>query len=287
MLLIADAGSTKTEWFYDGKTFVTQGINPFQQSEEVIASILAELEGLCPQKIRFYGAGCTPEKALIVRRLLAERFAAADIEVYSDLLAAAHALCGHGKGVACILGTGSNSCLYDGEKIGQNTPAGGYILGDEGGGAVLGKLFVNALLKGRLDKSVVDDFTTYYCQTCFPNADSPTADLKLILADIIERVYRRPLANRFLASLSVFVGKHRDNAAVRSLIKQNFAAFLDNNIKPYKHNEIAFTGSIAYHYADILRETAEEKGYSIKKITKSPMAELVKFYTVGTSPLTP
>lgn len=282
--LIADAGSTKTEWFFGGKTIITQGINPIQQDEDAIIGILYDLRHqLSPiiqaagsqantansqtsvslSAIRFYGAGCTPEKCFVVKRLLKEVFEVDDIQVHSDLLAAAHALCGNERGVACILGTGSNSCLYDGEKIIQNTPALGYILGDEGSGAVLGRLFLNALLKGRLPQNVVDAFKEEY---------------NLSQADIIERVYRQPMANRFLASLSVFIGKYKTEDAVHQIIATNFSNFLDNNVRPYNCTNISFTGSIAFHYANILREVAEQKGYCVKKITKAPMEDLIHLF---------
>ena len=265
MTLIADAGSTKTEWFINGRTFFSQGINPILMSEE---SVLAEFmkvkdETERPSHIRFYGAGCTPEKSVIVARLLRESFPAADGQVNSDLRAAAHALCGREKGVACILGTGSNSCLYDGERIVQNTPALGYILGDEGSGAVLGRLFLNALLKKRVGESVAEAFSEEY---------------RLTQADIIERVYRQPMANRWLASLSVFIARHRDDESVRSIIAHNFASFLDNNVHPYHFPHLSFTGSIAYHYADILREVAAAKGYTVRAIVKSPMPGLADYY---------
>ncbi|MCF0192431.1 MAG: ATPase [Prevotella sp.] len=272
--LIADAGGTTTNWYLScSETFTTEGINPFQQSEDDIIKIVKDFkkESLPDNilsriaAIRFYGAGCTPEKSAIVKNALMQAFegTVTNIAVYSDLLGAARGLCGREKGVACILGTGSNSCLYDGEKIVQNTPALGYILGDEGGGAVLGRMFLNAMLKGRVEQSVCNDFKATYNMT---------------QADIIERVYRQPLANRFLASLAVFIGKHRSNPTVRPIIAENFANFLDNNIIPYQCKTLHFTGSIAYHFADILREIAENKGYEISKITQSPIDGLAAFH---------
>lgn len=273
--LIADAGGTSTTWYLSpDHTFSTDGINPFQQSEDDIFRIVRFLKSTCldvegvpaVSAIRFYGAGCTPEKTDMVKRALSKAFdeEVKDIEVYSDLLGAARGLCGTEKGVACILGTGSNSCLYDGEKIVQNTPALGYILGDEGGGAVLGKMFLNALLKGRLDKDVAEAFYDEYGMN---------------QAAIIERVYRQPLANRFLASFSKFISEHRDNPSVNCIIKENFANFLNNNVKPYACKMLNFTGSIAFHYAGILREVAEQNGYEIGKITQSPLEGLADFHT--------
>lgn len=272
--LIADAGGTSTTWCLSPDyVFSTDGINPFQQSEDDIFKIVHYMKTTCLDNsevpsvsaIRFYGAGCTPEKTVVVKRALEKAFddEVLDIEVYSDLLGAARGLCGTEEGVACILGTGSNSCLYDGEKIVRNTPALGYILGDEGGGAVLGKMFLNALLKGRLDKAVADAFFDEYGMN---------------QAAIIERVYRQPLANRFLASFSKFISEHRNNPTVNCIIKENFANFLNNNVKPYDCRKLNFTGSIAYHYAEILREVAEQDGYEIGKITQSPLEGLLEFH---------
>lgn len=272
--LIADAGGTSTTWHLSpSHIFSTYGINPFQQSEEDIFKLVHDFRksNLCKADtpeicaIRFYGAGCTPEKTGIVRQALSEAFegTVSDIEVHSDLLGAARGLCGTEAGVACILGTGSNSCLYDGEKIVQNTPALGYILGDEGGGAVLGRMFLNALLKGRLDKHVAEAFFEEYGMN---------------QAAIIERVYRQPLANRFLASFSKFISEYRDNETVGSIIRENFTNFLNNNVRPYNCKLLNFTGSIAFHYADILRVTAEANGYKIGKITQSPLEGLAEFH---------
>lgn len=272
--LIADAGGTSTTWHLSpSHIFSTYGINPFQQSEDDIFKLvhdfkISNLDGAdvpSVTSIRFYGAGCTPEKIEMVKRALYNAFdgEVEDVEVYSDLLGAARGLCGTEEGVACILGTGSNSCLYDGEKIVQNTPALGYILGDEGGGAVLGRMFLNALLKGRLDKAVADAFFDEYGMN---------------QAAIIERVYRQPLANRFLASFSKFISEYRDNPTVNVIIRENFSNFLNNNVKPYNCKMLNFTGSIAYHYAEILRDVATQNGYEIGKITQSPLDGLAEYH---------
>lgn len=273
--LIADAGGTSTTWYLTpSQVFSTYGINPFQQSEEEISelvkglynSLLSDTEIPQISAIRFYGAGCTPEKTEMVKKAIYEGFqgTVSDIEVHSDLLGAARGLCGTDEGVACILGTGSNSCLYDGEKIIKNTPALGYILGDEGGGAVLGRMFLNALLKGRVESTVANAFFYEYGMN---------------QAAIIERVYRQPLANRFLASFSKFISEHRNNPTVRPIIEENFANFLDNNVKPYNCKRLNFTGSIAFHYAEILKEVAEQEGYEIGRITQSPIEGLAEYHS--------
>ena len=187
------------------------------------------------------------------------------IEVESDLLGAARAVCQHQEGLACILGTGSNSCFYDGEKIVGNIPPMGYILGDEGSGAVLGKLFLNALFKGALPDGMKADFLQ---------------SSGLSYPEIIQRVYRQPMANRFLASTSLYISEHLDVPALWELVKQNFRDFFHKNIAQYGRHDlpVGAIGSIAYHYRDLLQEVAEEEGYNLSKIAKSPMEGLVAYH---------
>ena len=217
-------------------------------------------------EVFFYGAGCIPEKKGVVEKGLRKVFPDADrIEVESDLLGAARAVCQHQEGLACILGTGSNSCLYDGEKIVGNVPPLGYILGDEGSGAVLGKLFLNALFKGALPDGMKEDFLQ---------------SSGLSYPEIIQRVYRQPMANRFLASTSLYISEHLDVPALRELVKQNFRDFFHKNIAQYGRHDlpVGAIGSIAYHYRDLLQEVAEEKGYKLSTVAKSPMEGLVAFH---------
>ena len=268
MKLIADSGSTKTDWVLtDGNSIVgryhTQGINPVHQAEDDIRSILRnELSPQLPHApavIQFYGSGVRAELEPIMARLLAEAFpSATTVEAHSDLLGAARAACGSAEGIACILGTGANSCLYDGRNIVKNTPALGYILGDEGSGAALGIKFLNALYKGFLPQLVAADFQ---------------ADTKLTLADVITRVYRQPMPNRFLASLSPFVHRHLSEPAVSALVVDNFRTFFRRNIVPYNRPDlpVSVVGSIAYHYAGQLTAAATAEGFHIGKILKSPI----------------
>lgn len=274
MMLIADSGSTKTDWAWiENGTIVhrvtTAGINPVHQGEEDIEKVV---EQLFPRKdtslkwVFFYGAGCIPEKKGVVEKVLRKVFPDADrIEVESDLLGAARAVCQYQEGLACILGTGSNSCLYDGEKIVGNIPPLGYILGDEGSGAVLGKLFLNALFKGALPDGMKEDFLQ---------------SSGLSYPEIIQRVYRQPMANRFLASTSLYISEHLDVPALRELVKQNFRDFFHKNIAQYGRHDLPLgaIGSIAYHYRDLLQEVAEEKGYKLSTVAKSPMEGLVAFH---------
>ena len=167
MILIADSGSTKTDWAVvdDGRmvtSMATQGINPFHQDTDNIAAVietelLPKMGDIYPEEIYFYGSGCREDKVEMMCSILGKTFPhCMRIEAQGDLLAAARAVCGANEGIACIMGTGANSCLYDGKRVVENTPPLGYILGDEGSGAVLGKLFVNALFKGQLPESLKD-----------------------------------------------------------------------------------------------------------------------------------
>lgn len=278
MILIADSGSTKTDWVLignDGQVVgevTTAGMNPFHQTNEELVSILKGMSltnAYEEEKISlfFYGSGCTPEQIPRLRELLSQNLPNIWVcDVYSDLMGAAHALYGHQEGIACILGTGANSCLYDGKQIIQNTPALGYILGDEGSGAVLGRKFINALYKGRLPQGLREAF------------EQKTG---LTMSAVIQRVYREPQANRFLASLSLFIGKHQDVPEVRQLVVGNFREFLRHNVKPYGRPElpIGFVGSMAYHYESELREAAQLEGFVVGTVVKSPMSGLIRFHS--------
>lgn len=302
MILIADSGSTKTDWtlLYSPHpmrwdvvaTFKTQGITPVHQTADDIRRILGhelmsqlstfpraalinsralETPLLEQISVSFYGSGCTPAHVPMMRQLLAEVFPYKTIEVYSDLMAAARALCQHEPGIACILGTGANSCLYDGEQIVQNTPALGYILGDEGSGSVLGRLFMNAIFKNPQFADLRDAYL---------------AETRLTQAAIINKVYREPMANRFLASTSLFIEQHRDNSLLHDLIVRNFRDFLTHNVAPYaqytaldvQQLPVSFVGSMAYHYESELREAAQIEGFTIGKIMQSPMEGLITYH---------
>jgi len=268
-VIIADSGSTKTDWAIGTQRIKTQGINPFHQDDSTILAILQE--EMLPQlvacgfrigdiaAIRFYGSGVRPEQEMRMEGLLRQVFSqAATIEARSDMLGAARALCGDSEGLACILGTGANSCLYDGEKIVANTPALGYILGDEGSGAVLGRLFLNALYKKRLFAGAEDEFQQYF---------------GLTMADVINHVYRQPMANRWLASLSAYIHAHLQQPAVHALVVDNFRAFICHNILPYQRPDLPLNavGSIAWYYHDQLAEAAQAAGYRLGRVLQSPL----------------
>ena len=275
MILIADSGSTKTDWCVaaQGKQLqriTTQGINPFFLSEEEIreeirSSLLSKLQTSTFDALYFYGAGCLPEKIPMMQSALGKYLDVETIEVNSDMLAAAHGLSGRNPGIICILGTGSNSCYYDGEKIVNNVSPLGFILGDEGSGAVLGKLLVGDLLKNQLPEGMKEKFLQEFDLT-------PTM--------IIERVYRQAFPNRFLASLSPFLLQNIEEPALRSLAFNSFCSFLTRNVMQYdcKKYPVYFIGSIAYYYREILEEAILSLGMQLGGIMQSPMEGLVKYY---------
>ena len=273
-MLIADSGSTKTDWLLiDGQnecSLHTEGINPVLQSSEQIAGILRQVVANCPssdvQEVHFYGAGCMGEHREQLAQLLRETFPqAGKVEAESDLLGAARAVCGHEEGIACILGTGSNSCLYDGNGIVENISPLGFILGDEGSGAVLGRRFLNALLKGQLPKTLLDVFYK---------------EMNLNYADIIRRVYREPMPNRFLASLSPFIHAHLDDERVEWIVVENFNDFFEKNVDKYGRKDlpVSAVGSIACAYEPQFRRAAAAHGREVQRMLKSPVDGLRTFH---------
>ncbi len=266
MRLIADSGSTKTHWSLGGRLIRTAGINPVRDDADAIRLVVDTLpEEPAVTEIHFFGAGCIEPYAGKVRDCLHDRYPQADITVESDMLGAARALCGHDEGVACILGTGSNSCLWDGEGIVQNTPAMGYILGDEGSGAVLGRLLVGEVFKGQLDEGLREDFMQAH---------------GLTMASVIERVYRQPMANRFLASLVPWLANHMEEARLRDMVVREFRNFLRRNVVAYDHPglPIHFTGGVASHLSEALEEAVLDEGLRMGQIIEAPINELVKYY---------
>jgi N-acetylglucosamine kinase-like BadF-type ATPase len=275
MILIADSGSTKTEWCAaEGgrpvQRILTKGLNPYFQSEEEIGQEIQS--GLVPSlsttsfdAVYFYGAGCLPEKIPMMQRAIGKQLQVSTVEVHSDMLAAARGSSGRSPGIVCILGTGSNSCYYDGEKIAGNVSPLGFILGDEGSGAVLGKLLVGDLLKNQLPAGLKEKFLEQFDLT--PGA-------------IIERVYRQPFPNRFLASLSPFLLQNISIPEIRNLVLNAFQSFLNRNVKQYdcpKH-PVHFVGSVAHHYQDILLEAIRECGMQSGTIMQAPMQGLLSYH---------
>ena len=255
MKLIAESGSTRTEWALveDNRLIqraFTEGLNPFFQTRrEISRSVRLGLpEHFFKRKLEqvyYYGAGCTSyEKKNVLGASLVAQFKT-PIQVESDLLAAARGLFKCEAGIACILGTGSNSCFYDGKIVVKNVRAGGYILGDEGSGAVLGKMFLSDVLKGLAPKDVTADFFEKF--RISPN-------------EVMESVYNRPFPNRFLSTISYFLADYTND---------------------YKNYPIRFVGSLAYSYATILREVAREFGIELEIIEETPMNGLIEFHSLN------
>lgn len=280
MKIIADSGSTKTEWFVsqDGSnsTIQTLGINPCVHSTDTILEELNKLVDKLPSptgnvKVYFYGAGCIPSKIEFMQECIIKSFGSfcnkniLTISVESDLLGAARSLFGQKSGIACILGTGANSCYYENGIIKQNTPPLGFILGDEGSGAAIGKNFITKCLRHTFPEWII----THFLEDCGMNQ-----------ADFIDNIYRKPRPNAFLASLTKHIIKYRGEESVHAFLIEQFRQFFINHILVYKHNElpISLIGSIAYYFKEEITEAAHTCGLTIGKIERAPMNGLIKYH---------
>lgn len=251
--------------------FYTEGINPVLQSpaeiQTVIDHLLTKVGPLLwagtVTHVFFYGAGCTPEKKVVVRELLEQVFKKATVEVESDMLGAARGLLQRDSGIACILGTGSGSCFYDGQKITAIVPSLGYILGDEGSGATLGKRLVSDALKNQLPSELKEALLREY---------------NLTQADILDHVYHQPMPNRFLAELSQFCARHLANSAIRQLVYDHFDAFVKRNLLQYEKRQVSFVGSIAYYYKEILESVLADNHLTLGSIMKDPIEGLKMYH---------
>lgn len=274
--LIADSGSTKAEWcLLDGrkkKTIFTQGMSPYflngKQIEDVVRlELQKKLKGVEPDEIFYYGTGCSnPNNANTVKKALKKVFAKASITVNHDLMGAAKALCGNEKGVACILGTGSNSCYYNGKKIVKNSPGLGFILGDEGSGAYLGKKVVQYYLYNTFDPDLMDRFNAKY------NTNA---------VEILEAVYKGPLPNRYLAGFVPFLVENRGHFMIENIIEDGFNEFFFNHVYKYKESwtlPINFIGSVAFGFRDVLRTMCETYELELGTVLKNPMEGLIKYH---------
>lgn len=279
MKLIADSGSTKTEWrlLQANGTILqarTSGYNPHHQNSEQIRELLEkELppqlpQGIQPESIHFYGAGCSGEISKhIVRMAFREVYPNAEVVVEHDLLAAARALCGTEPGIACILGTGSNSCFYDGTNITHNISALGWILGDEGSGADLGK-------------GVVADYIRYdmpeHLRQLF-RKQHPTISSE----EVNDYVYRKPFPKPYIASFARFLHDNLQDPWCYQKVYNSFKSFLAVNVvkyPDYQQHKLHFVGSVAYHYADVLRKAATDMNLRIHHILENPIAGLTLYH---------
>ena len=275
--LIADSGSTKAEWcLLDGKkkrTFVTEGLSPYFLSGEQIQKILeeklkAKMKNIEPDEIFFYGTGCSnPDNVKLVKKAIQKVFTKATVAVDHDLMGAAKALCGNEKGIACILGTGSNSCYYNGKKIIKNSPGLGYVLGDEGSGAYLGKKVIQYFLYNTFDADLMDRFMAKFQVSSY---------------DILDAVYKKPLPNRYLASYAIFLAENRGHYMVENIIEDGFNDFFFNHVYKYRESwtlPVNFIGSVAYGFKDVLKDMCNTYELQLGKVLQKPMDGLVKFHS--------
>lgn len=280
MILIADSGSTKTDWRLVDEggnrlsSVVTEGLNPYFLSEEKIAAIIEQkvlpsLEKV--EKIFFYGAGCgAPVKANVVSNALSSvittRF---PVEVSGDILGAARSLLQNEPGIACILGTGANSCLYDGNKITHIMPSLGYMFSDWGSGTVMCKDLIALVLQEKLPSDLVEDFHATY---------------RMGRPEILDNIYNKPLPNRFLASFTPFLLKHAEVIECKEIILGNFAKFFSYYVNRYPRTngsyKVSFVGSIAYRFRQYLEQAARDHAIEIAAIVQHPMDGLVRYHCV-------
>jgi glucosamine kinase len=275
--LIADSGATKAEWCLVNdkktKTVFTQGISPYflnsqQISELLIKELQPRIKGIEIAEIYYYGTGCAnPNNAKQVKKAIQSVFRNAEVNVQHDLMAAARAVCGHNKGIACILGTGSNSCYYDGKKIVKNSPGVGYILGDEGSGAYLGKRVLQYYLYNTFDEDLRARFDAAYVTNT---------------VEILENVYKKPLANRYLASFAKFLADNRGHYMIENIIEDGLNDFFFNHLCKYGETwkfPVSFVGSIAFGFKDVLKDLCHSYEFDLGKVLKNPMSGLLDYHS--------
>lgn len=278
MILIADSGATKTTWCLLGgprkKIIQTQGISPYflnaQQITELLQKeLLPKLKDAAIHEVFYYGTGCSNVTNIkLVKSAIKKALPSTKkISVQHDLMAAARALCGHKKGVACILGTGSNSCVFNGKKITKNNPAPGFILGDEGSGAYLGKKVVQHFIYNTFDEDLMHKFRLKF-DTDYTR--------------ILHHVYKEPLPNRYLASFTTFLSENRGHYMIENIIEDGLSDFFFTHL--YKYNEtwttpINFVGSIAFYFKDVLQELCNSFELQLGKVIKAPMDGLIEFHS--------
>ena len=275
MQLIADSGSTKVDWraIKDDGSIVeisTEGINPVFITPEEIVKILSQkllpVIGPGVKNVYFYGAGVvSPQLIATLSESFKKVFPESETFAASDVLAAARALCGHNPGIACIMGTGSNSCFYDGENIAKNVRAGGFILGDEASGGVLGKKLISDFIKGLLPAHIQAEFDKRY-------------DLDYM--KVVEKVYKQPMPSRFLASFAPFINEFIADPYMENLVNTSFDEFFKRNISQYdyKNHTVNFVGSIAYYFKDKLVAAEEKNGMKVGRVLKTPIEGLVEYH---------
>jgi N-acetylglucosamine kinase-like BadF-type ATPase len=275
--LIADSGATKCEWcLLDNgkkKKIVTTGISPYflntaQIEQLLLKQLVPKLKDAIINEVHFYGTGLSNQNnVLILKTVLKKIFKKAKISIETDLIAAARALCGKEKGIACILGTGSNSCFYNGRKLIKNSPGIGFILGDEGSGSYLGKKVIQYYLYQTFDEELMTSFEKRFLT-------SPM--------EILENVYKKPMANRYLASFAIFLAENRGHYMIENIIEDGLNDFFFTHIYKYKESwthPINFIGSVAYGFKDVLQELCDTYELELGKVMKAPMKGLIEYHS--------
>jgi len=276
-LLLAESGSTKTDWCLirpgaRPQKFKTAGINPYLQTPKAIIAMLQDEMAWNTNKhtadaITFYGAGASsPENQKLLQGALQDYFGIRKVGVHSDMMAAAHALCGNQKGVVCIIGTGSNSCYYDGKKAAEQQASLGYIAGDEGSGNYMGKRVLQ-----------------YYAYNTFDGELHAFFEMKFgsDLNQILHNIYREPFPNRYLASFVTLLAENRGHYMVENIVEDCLNDFFHHHILKYRQSwkqPIHFTGSIAWVFRDVITSLCHQYELEVGKIVKSPMPGLIEFY---------
>ena len=277
MLLIADSGSTKIDWCLidnanQRKYFHSIGLNPYNVSEntinnEIVANILPNIPANERMEMYFYGSGCsTIQKKTQMSNIFQHYLPNTEIHIEDDLLGAARATCGREKGVAAILGTGSNSCLYDGEKIIENLPSLGYVLCDEGAGTNIGKIVLRNYLRGQMPEHIHKQFA----------AENPGEE-----ADFLNRLYMGEKPNFYLASFAKFAITRRDDVYCRRIIEEAFNNFFIMQVSQYsdyRQHPINVVGSVGYYAQDVFKEVAEQHGVKVGKVIQAPLEELINYH---------
>ncbi|HEU4609654.1 MAG TPA: N-acetylglucosamine kinase [Chitinophagaceae bacterium] len=276
-ILLADSGATKSEWcLVDSRkkstVYFTQGISPYfldaAQIEQLIRQeLLPQMGKKRPDAVFYYGTGCaSAANARLVNKAIKRIFSEAEVQVTHDLMAAARALCGRQKGIACILGTGSNSCFYNGRTMVKNSPGLGYVLGDEGSGAYLGKKVLQYYLYNTFDEELKYKFELQYQTSA---------------VEILEHVYKKPMPNRYLATFALFLAENRGHYMVENIIEDGLNDFFFSHLCKYGESwkyPVNFVGGVAYGFRDVLQQLCRNYEFELGRILKNPMEGLIEYH---------
>ena len=273
MKLIVDGGSTKMEWILmeDGAVrdrFTTEGFNPnYSDRQDLVETCRGVSLPNEIQSVYYYGTGCGNEQnCQIIKEVFQHRFPCAEIHVTHDLMAVCHAVLGHEKGIACILGTGSNACVYDGKEITEKAVSLGYLVGDEGSGMHIGREVVRAYFYGFMPEELRQQFDATY---------------HLELKDFIQQLYHEGQPSKYLASFARFAGEHKDNPFIHDLVKDCFKAFVEAFVMRFegcKAMKVCFVGSVAYHFQEILKECLSDYGLNLGEVMQTPAEGLIRYH---------